>query len=258
MGKKIKWTRNFSEQYLVDRAFNQLSFAEHGMLKIATDLLWTQTDEPGKYIINGRPGTQDELIADLKRYATGSRASHKRDNSRAIARLLSGRGLAIDKDGIIVSPFILSELETSHLQQLRGEQGGNPGLSGKNNRDKRGVNPTEQDSTEQNNTTTVIIRQEAPPATAYPLADYEREVLNKCVGRNPMAEHPKAGLLLLIARHVPQEYVMEALSATQDARNNNLNPDAKHIKDLERYYFGTIKRMCREHNIETPIKWGKS
>ena len=48
---------------------------------------------------------------------------------------------------------------------------------------------------------------------------------------------------------------MTALSSMQDARNRNSNPDTESVRDLEKYYFGTIRNLCREHGIETPINW---
>jgi len=174
--------------------------------------------------------------------------------------VIAAGGLAQDSDGVIYSPFILKELESSHLQALRGKKGGNPGLSDRLNQpDKREVKPTEQNSKEQNNTTTVIIakKHEVPDAAAFPLANYQTEVLNKCTGREAGAEHPRGGLLFLIAKHVPREHVMAALGSLQDARNRNLNPDpgSNPVKDLERYYFGTVHNLCRKHGIDTPINW---
>ena len=51
-----------SDRYLADREYNQLSLAEHGTMNIINNILRTQTDMPGVYIICGRTGTMDELV----------------------------------------------------------------------------------------------------------------------------------------------------------------------------------------------------
>jgi hypothetical protein len=129
MGKKLLWNRNYSEKYLVDRALNQLSFAEHGLLKIINDILWSQTDRPGYYIVDKSQGTWEELMADAKRYAHGSLRNTRRTHDRHVKALLRARALAQDRHGTIYSPFIVREIKLNKLREKQGKRGGNPSLT---------------------------------------------------------------------------------------------------------------------------------
>ena len=84
---------------------------------------------------------------------------------------------------------------------------------------------------------------------AVEMRNYQTEVLNKCVGRQ--GEHPQAGRLYRIGEKYPESLIRAALGITQDARLNNLNGDREHIKDLEAYYFATLKGMCKDQGITT-------
>ena len=85
------------------------------------------------------------------------------------------------------------------------------------------------------------------------MRNYQTEVLNKCVGRAPKTEHPNVGLLYRIGEQVPEQTIMAALAVMQDARNNNLNmdKDVEYIKNLEAYYFATLKGMCKDQGVTT-------
>ena len=88
------------------------------------------------------------------------------------------------------------------------------------------------------------------------VALYQNEVLNKCEGRPANTGHPSWRMFCKIAWYAPDPIIHAALEAMQDARNNNLNPDMKHVGNLTKYYLGTVRTMCREQGVETPIKWG--
>jgi hypothetical protein len=96
-----------------------------------------------------------------------------------------------------------------------------------------------------------------PPAEAEKLVFYMQEVLNKCAKRSPKANHPKQNFLKAIAKQVPRYLIMQALGAMQDARQQNLNPETKYIKNLDAYFFNTLRNMCEEHKIITDMNWGK-
>jgi len=87
------------------------------------------------------------------------------------------------------------------------------------------------------------------------LLGYQVEVLNKCNGRQPGTDPPEGGTLRLIARHVTEPIVMAALARMQDERLNEQDPERARGLDLVRYYLGTVKSMCAEAGLETPIKW---
>ncbi|MHC4622099.1 MAG: hypothetical protein ACYTEQ_30550, partial [Planctomycetota bacterium] len=229
MGKKLHWTKNYASGYLADKELTKLSFAGHGMLKIINDILWDQTDELGKYVTGGYPGTREDLISDAKQYAIRSRRERNDNTMRTLSELFSVGALAQDEGGLIFSPFILKEVDKSQLKEKCGKRGGNPSLSNEDNQTKTPVvNPRVRDRVRDRvRGKNLHCRNTVPDAEAFKLRDYQTEVLNKIVGRLPFEEHPKVGLLWKIGKEGGRQLVMAALGAMQDARNRNADPDAE-------------------------------
>ncbi|GAG09052.1 unnamed protein product, partial [marine sediment metagenome] len=253
------WTKNYAGGYLADKELTKLSFAGHGLLKIINDILWDQTDELGKYVTRGYPGTRADLVSDAKQYAMKSRRGHHDSTIRTLTELFSVGALVQDESGLIFSPFILKEVEKSQLKEKCGQKGGNPSLSSVDNQpqpavDNLRVRVRDRDR-ERERDKNLHCRRSVPDAEAFELRDYQSEVLNKCVGRYPFEEHPKVGLLWKIGKEGGRQLVMYALAAVQDARNNNANPDRETVGDLEAYYFATVRNMFAEQGIETTINW---
>ena len=257
MGKKLHWTKNYAGGYLADKELTKLSFAGHGLLKIINDILWDQTDELGKYVTRGYPGTRADLISDAKQYAIRSQRQRNDHTMTTLSQLFSVGALVQDESDLIFSPFILKEVEKSQLKEKCGQKGGNPSLSSVDNQTKLAVvNPRVRDrDRERDRDKNLHCRRSVPDAEAFKLRDYQSEVLNKCVGRLPFEEHPKVGLLWKIGKEGGRQLVMAALAAMQDARNNNANPEMETVSDLEAYYFATVRNMFAEQQIETTINW---
>lgn len=265
MAKKLQWNRNYSESYLVDRELNKLSFAQHGLLKIINDILWTQTDEPGKYIIKGRPGTLDELLADTKRYAHGSMRDRRRTTDRHLGRFFNANLLAHDEHQTIYSPFILKEIKKHEDAVTRGKKGGSPLLNPQDNpQDNQGVKPREdkRERRGEENKKNIIFQEnilgksfQNNPPTRFRLRDYQNEVLNKLEGHPHNSDHPAIRVLYRIAEYVPENVVHAALEATQDQRLRNLSDSDNHNHNLTAYYLATVRNMCHEKGIQTEINW---
>ena len=129
MATKFHWHKMHSDRYLADREYNQLSLAEHGTMNIIHNILRTQTDIPGVYIICGRPGTRDELAKHVLRHANRSRARGVLYVNCVVTVLVLRHILEVDSVGIISSPYICKEVAQSKIGQIRGRLGGNPGLT---------------------------------------------------------------------------------------------------------------------------------
>ena len=97
----------------------------------------------------------------------------------------------------------------------------------------------------------------ATKADAEHWSQYQAEVLNKCEGRQSYTKPSEWKLICKVAWYVPGSIIMQALGKMQDERNRLRDRDAKHVDSLTRYYFATVRSMCREHGVETSIEWSK-
>ena len=118
-----------SDRYLADREYNQLSLAEHGTMNIINNILRTQTDMPGVYIICGRTGTMDELVKHVLRHAHKSATVGARYCESTVRVLVQRHIVEVDSTGIISSPYICKEVSQSKISQIKGRLGGNPRLT---------------------------------------------------------------------------------------------------------------------------------
>ena len=75
--------------------------------------------------------------------------------------------------------------------------------------------------------------------THHPLLDYQLEVLVKIGGGIKARKY--TAMLLKIAQNTPEEVIMAALAATQDARNRSLDPERQKLRDPFSYYIGCLK-----------------
>ncbi len=129
MGTKYHWHKMHSDRYLADREYNQLSLAEHGTMNIIHNILRTQTDIPGMYIINGRAGTRDELVKHVLRHAHGSSRVGARLAHSTLTVLIQHAIIDTDNTGMLCSPYICNEVAQNKINQIRGRLGGNPRLT---------------------------------------------------------------------------------------------------------------------------------
>jgi len=74
---------------------------------------------------------------------------------------------------------------------------------------------------------------------SHPMFDYQLEVLCKIGGGIKARKY--SSMLLKIAREAPEEVIMDALAATQDARGRSLDPELKTLRDPFSYYIGCLK-----------------
>lgn len=98
-------------------------------------------------------------------------------------------------------------------------------------------------------------KNKADKIAALVLRDYQVEVVNKCTGRLALTDHPDAGLYYLFGLHVPEHIVMAALGVMQDARLRNRDSEQPTINNLSAYYTATVRSMCADAGVETPINW---
>lgn len=282
MGKKksvrdLPWFRHYPKDYLGDLAILQLDFLERGVLHTVNSILWAHTDEAGFYSINGVAGTEEELVEALRSYSGSAKLERRKSISSAIKHLVSAGHLVWGVDGVLYSKYLVSLISKCELQAERGAKGGratakkeaqvvppkvNPkaGLESESERELdikttvTGINSTPAPVESAAQVPKAKKKQNphhAPDRWAFEMRDYQTEVLNKCTGKKPGAEHPKAGLLWKIGKEVPSEILYAAASTMQDARNNNMNGEREPVRDLEAYYFATLKGMCKDEGVIT-------
>lgn len=74
---------------------------------------------------------------------------------------------------------------------------------------------------------------------SHPMLDYQLEVLCKIGGGIKARKY--TAMLLKIAETAPEETIMAALAATQDARGRSLDPERQTLRDPFSYYIGVLK-----------------
>lgn len=119
MGKKILWYRRYAAQTMADEKVARLTIFQRGVLGIVWDLLYTQTDEPGRFIQDGKPWSQDRIVRAVKAVSATDqcRISYI---SVAYARLIDTGLVRVADDGTHYSPRILHEVERSRLAARGG------------------------------------------------------------------------------------------------------------------------------------------
>jgi hypothetical protein len=119
MGRKLHWFKMWSDQYLADEKLRRISLPAHGAYNLCLNLLRTQVDRPGFFVIRGKPLTVREIASLLSLY-------HLNTKTRFDVRImwvseLLDVGLLRESDtGVIYSPRIVEELETSEAAQIGG------------------------------------------------------------------------------------------------------------------------------------------
>jgi hypothetical protein len=89
------------------------------------------------------------------------------------------------------------------------------------------------------------------------ISRYQVEVLNKREGRPAGTKPPEWLLITKVAWYVPEWIIMQALMSMQDKAEQRKNPEMEYCKDLTRYYFATVRSMCREYDTGKEINWSK-
>jgi hypothetical protein len=129
LATKLRWFKWYGSHYLSERKTKALTLRDHGVYIIASCILWTQTDEIGRYIVNRKPGT----LLDFARTISDYVVSGKRRNTQQVVnglRTLCDAGLIeISEDGLISCPHILKQLAETRVAQYCGRKGGNPELN---------------------------------------------------------------------------------------------------------------------------------
>ena len=119
MGRKYKWYKMYSADLLGDAKVRQLTIKEIGILFITCNLLHSQTDEPGRFITNGKPWSEPEIIDTILRASS-------RDHTPILCvsswyHQLHHTGiLQIDDKGVHYSPRIVKDFE---IAKARAEAG---------------------------------------------------------------------------------------------------------------------------------------
>jgi hypothetical protein len=101
-----------------------LIFREHGVFLIASCILWTETDEPGRYIIKGKKKTMLEFAQHIARFAQQNR--YNRTPTKQVVNVLlrccQDAVIEVLNDGTIQCPHILKQLELSKKRAEAGKQ----------------------------------------------------------------------------------------------------------------------------------------
>jgi hypothetical protein len=94
---------------------------------------------------------------------------------------------------------------------------------------------------------------------AFRLRSLIGEKLSLLDGHRYARVHPSAGLHYMIGLHVPEAVIMEALGKTNDAVMNatGAGDDRRPVVNASAYFTATVRELCRERGIATPIHWGK-
>jgi hypothetical protein len=119
MGRKLHWFKMWSDQYLADEKLRRISLPAHGAYNICLNLLRTQVDRPGFFVIRGKPLTVREISSLLSFYHLSTKTRLK-VRIMWVSELLDVGLLSVDQSGVIYSPRIVEELETSEAAQIGG------------------------------------------------------------------------------------------------------------------------------------------
>lgn len=84
-------------------------------------------------------------------------------------------------------------------------------------------------------------------AEIWALQGRQIQVVNFYERHRGKTDHESAAMFYQIARYVPEPIIYEALAALEDFHDDVISPT--------KYYIGTVRGICQERGIETPINW---
>jgi hypothetical protein len=124
MGSNLPWFKWYGRQYIADSIQRGWGEREHATYLIASCILWTETDEPGRYIIKGKAGSMTDFAQQIARICPaneGDRIPTQRVVN-TLRTLSEHRVIYTSKSGVIECPFILKQLELSKKRAEAGKQ----------------------------------------------------------------------------------------------------------------------------------------
>lgn len=80
-----------------------------------------------------------------------------------------------------------------------------------------------------------------------------------CHSRNG-SRNRNEGFYMQVAKYIPEPVILSAIGATNDAYMRSMSPSAEERKPLgdpAKYFAGTLRNLCAEKHIISPIRWEK-
>jgi len=123
---KLRWFKWYGTDYLKDSINRGWGYREHGVFLIASCILWTETDEPGRYILKGKPGTMTDFARHIARFCSANRYSRTPTQVavNVLRRCCEEAVMKTTKQGVIECPHILNQLELSKKRADAGKKRG--------------------------------------------------------------------------------------------------------------------------------------
>jgi hypothetical protein len=119
MGRKMRWFKMRSNDYLADTALRRLTLAEHGLYNILINYMRTQTEEPGVITIEIDEKFSRKIYQIASDYSTTVRAYGLRRVALMLKKMIA-LGLFEQRNSeSLVCPTILKDYEESREMTKR-------------------------------------------------------------------------------------------------------------------------------------------